>query len=132
ECAPGARSQGQIAFNMNLNMQMSSNALASNGLLALLAGANSGGGLFGASGGLGNSGMGARMLRALAARAATTPANGLAVAPSPEAESDSRIRTLTEQLRQTLTEVNELSKELARIRDRLDKLDKERGKSPGR
>ena len=132
ECAP-ARSEGQIAFNMNLNMAASANALASNGLLALLAGAN--------SGGLGNSGLEALLMRALAARTAATPTNGSAGAPSPEAELVTRMRALTtgietlskridRELLPTLQAMKQLGDELDQLKKRLDKLDTQRGKNP--
>jgi hypothetical protein len=125
---------------MNLNMQASANALANNGLLALLAGANAGAGTLGASGGLGNSGLEALMQRALAARAGATPANGTAVASNLGAELETRMRTLTggienlskrmdEELLPTLGAIKRLHEELDQIRQRLDKLEKERGKN---
>jgi hypothetical protein len=127
---------------MNLNMAASANALASNGLLALLAAANSGTGSIGASGGPGSSSLEALMLRALAARAAATPANGTAGAPSPQAELETRMRALTtgieslskrvdEELLPTLREVKLLHDELEQLKKRLDNLNKGGAKSPG-
>lgn len=142
ECAPATQPEaGRIAFNMNLTMNMgaSSSLLSNAGLLALLAGGNSGG-LLGGSGGLGGSGLEALMTRALAARAGATPATGGGTAPSPQAELESRMRALTagievlskridQDLAPTIREVNELGRELDQIRKRLDKLDQEQRKN---